>query len=381
MLSRMQMPRSIERSREDRVVAGVCGGIARAADLDPTTVRVIAVVLVAFGGVGLLAYVAAALLLPEEGGGEPLIRLAGSARDRGAAIAGAGLLFLLAVVVVAGDPWPWDRAWLVAGAVVLGGLAWLALRDRDGAEATLPAAPGEPAAPTGATRVRPTWETDDPAPPPPPPPSPRDTTRRRVVTSVAAGLLAVLLGAVAVAFIAIFDDPPWDLYAAGAVMATGVVLVLSAPFGGSPALVVPAFLVAAIVAIFALGPVPLRGGVGDRDHRPATLESLRDEYRLAAGELRVDLSEVPFPIGTTRTRVELGMGEAVVTVPADVDVRVDGSAVAGEVVAFGRSTSGVDVDATEDGARTTGVPGRRLELEAHVGFGQLRVEREEAAGG
>jgi len=376
MLSRMQMPRSIERSREDRVVAGVCGGIARAADLDPTTVRVIAVVLMAFGGVGLIAYVAAALLLPEEGGGEPLIRLAGSARDRGAAIAGAGLLLLLAVVVVAGDPWPWDRGWFVVGALVLGGLAWLALRERDGASATLPAAPAPPA--TGATRVRPTWEAEAPAPPPPP--SPRDRTRRRVATAVAAGVLAILLGAVALAFVAVFDDPPWDLYAAGAVMATGVVLVLSAPFGGSPALVIPAFLVAAVVGLFALGPVPLRGGVGDRDHRPATLESLRDEYRLAAGEMRIDLTEVPFPIGTTRTRVQLGMGEAVVTVPADVDVRVDGSAVAGEVVTFGRSTGGVDVDTIEDGAGAAAA-GRRLELDVHVGFGQIRVEREEAPHG
>jgi phage shock protein PspC (stress-responsive transcriptional regulator) len=374
MLSGMQMPRSIERSREDRVVAGVCGGIARAADLDPTTVRVIAVVLMAFGGVGLIAYVAAALLLPEEGGGEPLIRLAGSARDRGAAIAGAGLLLLLAVVVVAGDPWPWDRGWFVVAALVLGGLAWMALRERDGASATLPAAPAEPPA-TGATRVRPTWEAEPPAPPPPP--SPGDRTRRRVATAVAAGVLAILLGAAALTFVAVFDDPPWDVYAAGAVMAAGVVLVLSAPFGGSPALVVPAFLVAAVVGVFALGPVPLRGGVGERDHRPATLESLRDEYRLAAGDLRLDLTEVPFPVGTTRTRVELGMGEAVVTVPADVDVRVDGSAVAGEVVTFGRATSGVDVDTVEDGAGSAAAAGRRLALDVHVGFGQIRVERDE----
>ncbi len=54
------------RSTDDRVLAGVCGGLAEYLDLDPTLVRVLAVVIVLLtGGVGLLAYVLLWLLAPE----------------------------------------------------------------------------------------------------------------------------------------------------------------------------------------------------------------------------------------------------------------------------------------------------------------------------
>ncbi|MBX5440719.1 MAG: hypothetical protein IRZ32_04230, partial [Solirubrobacteraceae bacterium] len=117
---------------------------------------------------------------------------------------------------------------------------------------------------------------------------------------------------------------------------------------------------------------PLRDGVGERLHRPAPLDGLRDEYRLGVGDLRVDLTGVPLPPGTTRTRVDLGVGRAVVTVPADVAVRVDGSATAGEVVAFGRAASGVGVDTRAD---APGAGGRTLVLDVHVGAGRVQVER------
>src|SRR4051812_16962569 len=81
-------PRRLYRSRGDRVIAGVCGGIARYFNVDPVLVRVGAVALVFLGGAGLLAYIAAVLLIPNEGEG-------GRTPDgpnRGMVIAGAGLL-------------------------------------------------------------------------------------------------------------------------------------------------------------------------------------------------------------------------------------------------------------------------------------------------
>jgi phage shock protein PspC (stress-responsive transcriptional regulator) len=57
---------SWRRSRSDRMVAGVCGGIARALDIDPVLVRVVMAVLV-LSGPGLLFYVAAWVLMPDEG--------------------------------------------------------------------------------------------------------------------------------------------------------------------------------------------------------------------------------------------------------------------------------------------------------------------------
>src|SRR6478752_8274 len=52
------------RSRNDRVFAGVAGGLAEWSGLPPVVVRVAFVVLTAASGVGLVAYVAAAVLLP-----------------------------------------------------------------------------------------------------------------------------------------------------------------------------------------------------------------------------------------------------------------------------------------------------------------------------
>ena len=48
------------------MICGVCGGIARYFGIDPTVVRVATVVLVAFGGLSLWAYIIAALIMPRD---------------------------------------------------------------------------------------------------------------------------------------------------------------------------------------------------------------------------------------------------------------------------------------------------------------------------
>jgi phage shock protein C len=56
------------RSREGRMLAGVCAGVADYFSLDVTLVRVVwAVVSVITGGAGVLAYLVAWILIPEEG--------------------------------------------------------------------------------------------------------------------------------------------------------------------------------------------------------------------------------------------------------------------------------------------------------------------------
>jgi signal transduction histidine kinase len=64
------LPEGLSRDRDDRVIAGVCAGVARWLGVDPTIVR-IAVVLLGFAnGVGLLAYAVAAVVLPEDAPGD-----------------------------------------------------------------------------------------------------------------------------------------------------------------------------------------------------------------------------------------------------------------------------------------------------------------------
>lgn len=59
------MPRKLTRSRTDRKLAGVCGGIAEFFDVDVTVIRILWVLATFMGGSGLLAYVICALIMPE----------------------------------------------------------------------------------------------------------------------------------------------------------------------------------------------------------------------------------------------------------------------------------------------------------------------------
>ncbi|MCS6839531.1 MAG: PspC domain-containing protein [Roseiflexus sp.] len=55
------------RSKSDRMIAGVCGGLARYFNIDPVIVRLVFVLAVLFGGVSPLIYVVLWIVMPEEG--------------------------------------------------------------------------------------------------------------------------------------------------------------------------------------------------------------------------------------------------------------------------------------------------------------------------
>ncbi|MDD6032410.1 MAG: PspC domain-containing protein [Oscillospiraceae bacterium] len=59
------MNRRLYKSAESRMISGVCGGIAEYFSLDPTLIRLGWVVFCALGGSGILAYIIAAIIIPE----------------------------------------------------------------------------------------------------------------------------------------------------------------------------------------------------------------------------------------------------------------------------------------------------------------------------
>ncbi len=59
-------PKRLLRSRKDRIISGVCGGIGNYFNVDPVLVRVIWAVLFFAAGAGLLAYILAWIIVPEE---------------------------------------------------------------------------------------------------------------------------------------------------------------------------------------------------------------------------------------------------------------------------------------------------------------------------
>jgi len=61
----MSETKKLYRSREDRQIAGVCGGLAEYLNTDTTIIRLLFVVLTLMGGPGLIVYIVLAIVVPE----------------------------------------------------------------------------------------------------------------------------------------------------------------------------------------------------------------------------------------------------------------------------------------------------------------------------
>lgn len=340
--------RRLTRARDGRFVGGVCAGLGRYFDVSPAIYRIVFAALALAGGAGVLLYLAAWLVIPDEGAeASTAERVLRDHRDRPGFAVGIGLLGFAAIVILAHAPfWPHPGNLWVAALVVGGGLVWWELRGGRSVAASSPAAAPAPA------------------------PRPRRPSLFLPVIGV------LFLAAGALGLLEALDVHSVDLRVAlaAAVLLVGAAIALGAATGRSVAGLVGLgiLLLLALAAALALR-VPLRGGVGDHSYRPASADGLRSDYRLAAGNLTLDLRAVALPPGDTHVRVSLGVGNLRVRVPAGVAVAAEGRARAGEVTLLGHSEHGTDVDATRD-APGDG-DGRRLVLDAKVGAGTIEVER------
>ena len=60
------MEKKLYRSANNKMLAGVCSGLAKYLGMDPTVIRVIWAVLSLFAFIGVVAYIICALIIPEE---------------------------------------------------------------------------------------------------------------------------------------------------------------------------------------------------------------------------------------------------------------------------------------------------------------------------
>ncbi len=105
--------RRLQRSRSDRMLAGVSGGLARYFEIHPAIFRVGFVVLTLLGGAGILIYAAAALVIPDEGKQDSIATAAlRNRRDRPWPLIGLGLLAVAGAILLSratlwldGDSW------------------------------------------------------------------------------------------------------------------------------------------------------------------------------------------------------------------------------------------------------------------------------------
>ena len=58
------MAKKLFRSKKDSIIAGVCGGIAEYFDIDSTLVRLLVILVVFLGGIGVIAYIIAWIIIP-----------------------------------------------------------------------------------------------------------------------------------------------------------------------------------------------------------------------------------------------------------------------------------------------------------------------------
>ncbi len=60
------MGKKLFKSKTDKKLCGVCGGLAEYLEIDSTLIRLACVFAVLFAGCGLLAYIVAAIVIPEQ---------------------------------------------------------------------------------------------------------------------------------------------------------------------------------------------------------------------------------------------------------------------------------------------------------------------------
>jgi phage shock protein PspC (stress-responsive transcriptional regulator) len=64
------MEKKLYRSMENRKIAGVCGGLGEYFDIDPVIIRVVWILFMLAGGTGILAYILAWIIIPDQPSGK-----------------------------------------------------------------------------------------------------------------------------------------------------------------------------------------------------------------------------------------------------------------------------------------------------------------------
>ena len=117
--------RRLVRSRDDRVIAGVCGGLGEYLGMDAVLIRIAALVLLFAGGAGALLYVVGWLAMPEAPEAVPTGAAPGTTqaqapleRTSGAVVLG-GLFILLGAFFLVDEIWSDFLAWKYVWPIVL----------------------------------------------------------------------------------------------------------------------------------------------------------------------------------------------------------------------------------------------------------------------
>ena len=391
--------RTLRRSRSDRYVAGVLGGLARRLDIDPLILRIATVVLAMFG-IGVLLYALGWLLIPAEDEDASVAeqafgrgRASGGRSDAVLLTIGLGLLILISAGGILGG---WGEG-LILLVLAVCGIALLLRRDdhREAVPATdahtsesapeaAPMAEPHSTETTATWAEGPDWEPDRPweddqqawdpfAEAEPATSQPQRSRSSLWLTTVSTA--AIALGVVAI------NDAIWATVAPATYIATalgivGLGLLIGAWFGRSRGLIV-----LGLVLSLALVPAVIHDQVGFRGERvevsPTTVAGIpsgTQEYHV--GDVRYDLSAVDFPENDPISlSIEQGVGELTVVLPRDVDVSVNADLGVGEIQVLDDVSGGFGREVRVRDAGSDGRGGGELELRVEMGVGRIEVDR------
>ncbi len=368
-------PKVLRRSSDDGVLGGVSVGLGRYLGIDPVIVRIVFIASLFVGGIGIVAYIAAWLLVPDEDDRAAFRpRRLGSSDDLTRVI-GIVLVFFAATLVV--GHWSWAGEIVFPLMLVAAGV-WLLLRrgvtDDETGALDPENAPGADIQLGGHGDAGGAPYTAAPtiAPPPAPPSSPPKPAGPPV-TQITVAVLALAAGVYGLAASA-FDGLTLEAALVGSVAITGIGLVVGAFAGrGRPLIAIGVLLLSALSVTSAVD-LDFRGGVGERRYTPTSIRQIQDEYRLGLGEMVIDLRTLDAEdLRGERVHVDASMsaGSLEIIVPDGVEIVGQARAAVGDISAFGVTDEGnrPEVAVERDGREGAGT----IVIDAHVGAGEVQI--------
>jgi phage shock protein PspC (stress-responsive transcriptional regulator) len=408
------------RPREGRLVAGVCAGLAHRTGIDSVIFRVGFALLVVAHGQGILLYIAASLLMPEDpermSPAEHALRRrfdAGTVLIILGALLGLGVLVNAAGNGVSGDALTVTTVFALVLLVAHARKVDFAdvvrtLPDRlQGHPPDSPVRP-EPSAPsvsfqkaaplpaemidlaTLGSRAHPAHDAAAPspasaAPLPPggsgrPSESARTAAHRPLPVLSPVTLLLVLI--VAAAMIPVAAGHPANnavqITAATGLAIIGLGLVVGSLFGRGRALVACGTVLSlGLMCTSVIAEAPVDGRYGDVEWRPVDAARTEQTYRMVVGGGRLDLTALPLTPGQRmRVNVDLKVGQLKVTVPNTARVELDLRVMLGDATVEQRVVSGPNARVNEV-LEPEGGPKNAPTIELHVrgAVGDLEVAR------
>lgn len=367
---------TLRRSSTDRHLAGVAGGLARHFDIDPIIVRVALVVLIFFGGAGLVLYGAVWLLVPQDD--EPSAVVALDERSRSFLLYVAGAV---AVLMLLGDtlghfhmPWPVLIIALIVVALVAGkGQVRLGRRTRSPELAETTAAYAAQVETQVRQRVDEHVQAVTARYASYPPVNPRK--RGPILFWFTIALIALAEGVLGIVDLAGVDVAP-PAYAALAVGVVGLMLVIGAFWGRAGGLILLGLVASLVLAgSLAADKWQLDGHSRSVTYTPASAALVDDTYRMGTGDLIVDLSQVSDPAALAGRTIDVSghVGSIEIVVPAQIAATADAAVRGpGQVEVFGEGHGGIHPRRTGSVAGSlTSVP---LSIDANLNVGKITVE-------